>query len=369
MTNDNSASLTDSSVARTVEQAAKAIAFINPSLSTRNVGDLFIEDSAKRILRYDAEHSIDIDPRKPLTSESIDRINQCDAAVILGTNLWYRRVYEEGRWMISRKELAQIRVPIIPLGVGTTRHRHEDNSFDPESLDLLLAIHDRCQLASVRDLRTLEALAEAGIKNVVMTGCPTLFRSLEGEWHLNAKPTQRLIVTVRKGQKRNVRLLLKHLRAQGWDVLIAAQQEKDTFFRRAIPFLQPSTRTLYQFRLQPYLDCAKEFFGAIGWRLHGNMLHLAHGNPAVFFANCSRAESFCQSFGLPCVVAEDHERIPEAAIEETIGRLHDPTTYATFPSRYRYYREAMAAFLEANHLAHHLRSTHSDRPTPARKTD
>jgi len=365
MTNDIPSDLSESSVATTVKRAAQAMAFINPSLSTRNVGDLFIEDSAKRILRYEAEHSIDIDPRKPLTPESIDRINQCDAAVIVGTNLWYRHIYQEGRWMISRNELAQIRVPIIPLGVGTTRHRHEDNGFDPESLDLLRAIHDHCELASVRDLRTLEALAEAGVKNVVMTGCPTLFRSLEPEWHLNAKPTQRVVLTVRKGQKRNVRLLIKQLRARGWEVLIAAQQEKDTFFSRAIPFLQPATRTLYQYQLQPYLECAKEFFGAIGWRLHGNMLHLAHGNPAVFFANCSRAESFCQSFGLPCVVAEDHERIPEAVILEAIGRLSDPSAYASFPAQYRHYHEAMAAFLRANHLAHHLRSASADRPAPA----
>ena len=31
----------------------KALAFINPRLSTRNVGDIFIEDSTKRILAYD----------------------------------------------------------------------------------------------------------------------------------------------------------------------------------------------------------------------------------------------------------------------------------------------------------------------------
>ena len=32
-----------------------ALAFINPRLSTRNVGDHFIEDSVKRILAFDKE--------------------------------------------------------------------------------------------------------------------------------------------------------------------------------------------------------------------------------------------------------------------------------------------------------------------------
>ena len=44
----------------------RKLAFINPRLSTRNVGDFFIEDSVKRILQYDVQSSLDIDPRKPL---------------------------------------------------------------------------------------------------------------------------------------------------------------------------------------------------------------------------------------------------------------------------------------------------------------
>jgi polysaccharide pyruvyl transferase WcaK-like protein len=346
-------------------RAGRAIAFVNPSLSTRNVGDLFIEDSVKRILLHDPERSIDVDPRKPITTETIARINQCDAAVIVGTNLWYRQIYQEGRWMIKRSDLEQIRIPIIPMGVGTTRHRGEDNSFTSESVDLLRAIHDRCERGSVRDLRTLEALTEAGVKNAVMTGCPTLFRSLKPDWRLNSGKPRKVIVTVRKGQKRNVRLLLKHLRARGWEVRIAAQQDKDNFFARTIPFVQRATPTLYEYNLQPYLNCTQDFWGAIGWRLHGNMLHLAQGNPAVFFANCSRAESFCRSFGLPCIVAEDHETIPDGTIQEAIERLSDAATYASFPAQYRHYRAEMAAFLETNRLAHNLVRVDASQPALA----
>lgn len=333
----------------------RKLAFINPRLSTRNVGDFFIEDSVKRILQYDVESSLDIDPRKPLAPEAIDQINDCDAAVIVGTNLWYRQMRKDGRWMISLQDLEKIRIPIIPFGVGTTRHRDEDNGFDVESLEMLRRIHGSCEKASVRDLRTREALSEAGIKNVSMTGCPTLFRSLQPGWVLNAsKPSRELVVTVRKGQKQNVWRLLKLLRERRWNSLVAAQQDPDMYFSRGFPLLRPGARTLYEYSLQPYLDCVKRCFGAIGWRLHGNMLHLAHGNPAVFFANCSRTESFCQSFGLPCVVAEDRESIPTDAIVEAIGRLEDPSTFSKFPERYGYYRREMAAFLDANGLAHRL---------------
>ena len=50
---------------------SRAIAFINPSLTTRNVGDLFIADSVKRILRFDPKASIDIDPRFGMTAEDL----------------------------------------------------------------------------------------------------------------------------------------------------------------------------------------------------------------------------------------------------------------------------------------------------------
>lgn len=337
-------------------QPLRKLAFINPRLTTRNVGDFFIEDSVKRILQYDVEASVDIDPRRPLDSDAIGRINGCDAAVIVGTNLWYRQMRKDGRWMITLDELKKIRVPIIPFGVGTTRHRDEDNGFDVESLEMLRRIHGSCEKASVRDLRTLEALSEAGIKNVSMTGCPTLFRSLQPAWVLNStKPSRELVVTVRKGQKQNVWLLLKHLRARQWDTLVAAQQDPDMYFSRGFPLLRPGARTLYEYSIQPYLDCVKRCFGAIGWRLHGNMLHLAHGNPAIFFANCSRTESFCQSFALPCVTAEDRESIPKETIVEAIERLEEPSTFSKFPERYGYYRREMADFLDGNGLAHRLK--------------
>src|SRR5688572_30952727 len=114
--------------------AASVIAFINPALSTENVGDLFIVDSLKRILVHDTQRSFDVDPRKPITQADIDRMNSADAVVIAGTNLWYKRMPKPGRWTFSLADLEQVRVPIIPFGVGTTRHADDDNEFEPETL-------------------------------------------------------------------------------------------------------------------------------------------------------------------------------------------------------------------------------------------
>ena len=339
---------------------ARALAFINPSLSTTNVGDLFIEDSVKRILAFDRQRSIDIDPRRPLTPADIARINATDAAVIVGTNLWYRQMPKPGRWQLTLADLQRIRVPIIPFGVGTTRHAGEGNGFEPDTLAQIRWIHEQCPIASARDWRTVEALQEAGIRNISMTGCPTLYRSLSPVWRLRTPQRPgRVVVTVRKGQRSNVRMLLRLLAGAGLGTIVAGQQPSDKFIR-PWPLLPPLAPLLHAYDVSPYLSLVETSVGAIGWRLHGNMLHLAHGNPAVFLANCSRAESFCRSFGLPCVVCPDHTRLSEAQLAEAIERLFDPRTFASFAGNYAHYRGQMADFLEANGLEHRLHGAPSE---------
>lgn len=334
----------------------QVLAFLNPCLSTRNVGDHFIEDSVKRILDFDREHSIDLDTRKPPTPAEIARINACEAAVIVGTNLWYRDMHRRTCFAFTRQQLRQIRVPVIPLGIGTTRHLGEDNRFEPQTRQLIRQIHESCAIGGARDLRTLAALHEAGIRNVALTGCATLFRSLKPTWRLRRnKDTRQVVVTVRKGQRVNVCRLLAELRRCGLEPVIAAQQEGDMTFshRRRGWFFRRET-TLYEYDIRPYLQLVGESLGAIGWRLHGNMLHLSHGNPAVYFANCSRAASFCESFGLPYAYCEDHGVLPALEIDAMVARLFDDATFAAFPACYAEHYARMAAFLEANGLQHHL---------------
>jgi polysaccharide pyruvyl transferase WcaK-like protein len=334
---------------------SKAIAFINPRLSTSNVGDFFIEDSVKRIIDYDPERSVEIDPRKPLKPGDIERINECDAAVIVGTNLWYRQIAKPNRWMISLDELKRIKVPFIPFGVGTTLHRGQDAQFKPESVELLQQIHNQCEESSARDPQTWEMLRDAGISNVRMTGCPTMFRSLKPEWELITKPSDQIVVTARKGQDRNIAVILRELRRHGKEAIIAAQKDHDLYCaRRRFPWLEAGPASLYEFSIKPYQALVDYAYGAIGWRLHGNMFHLAHGNPAVFFANCSRVRSFTEAFGLPCIYAEDGERIADADLVRAVEHLLAADTFSRLPERYAHYRAEMVRFLERNGLPHRL---------------
>jgi hypothetical protein len=346
---------------------ASVIAFINPAVSTENVGDLFIVDAIKRIVRHDRARSFDVDPRKPISPETIDRINRdADAAVICGTNLWYRRMPRPGRWMLGLDDLRAMNVPIIPLGIGTTRHSDDDNDFEPETLAQIRHIHDSCVVGSARDVRTAEVLEAAGVTNVRMTGCPTLFGSLAPRWRLRRKPeAKKVVVTVRKGAARNVRKLLDELTRRGYEPVIAAQQDGDNLFARGVPLLRRSWTTVYEYDMRPYAELVDKAVGVIGWRLHGNMIHLARGNPAILFSNCSRGASFCETFGLPVVPSPDHVELPDATIHGMVNALLDPATFANLPPTYARYRGEMARFLETNGLEHNLACAASGKREPA----
>lgn len=337
------------------ETVARALAFINPSVSSKNIGDLFINDSAKRILVFDPDRSCDIDPRKPVTQNEIDRINRCDAAVIVGTCLWYRGMPKTSRWNFSLEQLKRIKVPVIPFGVGAYRHFDEDNSFEAETLAQIRQIHSTCAVSSARDLHTVQVLHQAGIKNVMMTACPTLFRHLQPRWELRRpKDNKQIVVTVRRSQSANVRVLIRILRERGLEPIVAGQGDGDRFHSYWLPFIQQSVPTLCEYNPQPYFELVEKSIGAIGWRLHGNMIHLACGRPAMLFSNCSRGYSFCESFDLPTVRSPDKHRLPDEEIAKMADRFFDDSTFKAFPNFFAEYHSNMAEFLNANSLQHRL---------------
>lgn len=333
----------------------QSVAFINPKVTSKNVGDFFIENGAKTIVNYDPQSSIDIDPRRPLTQEDIAKINACEVAVIAGTNLWYSEVQKDGRWMITADDLKKIKVPIVPLGVGTTVHRGKTVNFDKQSQYLLELIHSSCNEASVRDPVTYELMRKSGINNVRMTGCPTLYSSLKAQWQLNTKQSKHVVVTVRKGQNRHVKHLISELSGHSMALTIAAQKKQDLYCARGkFPFISKKTDYLYEFNLHPYQDMVTNSYGAIGWRLHGNMLHLAAGNPVRFFANCSRVKSFCEAFNLPYIYAEDGESIAKQDLANAVDMFLHDHDYSRFAERYAFYFKEMKDFLAINNIASNL---------------
>lgn len=335
---------------------SQSVAFINPRLSTSNVGDIFIEKSVKKIVNYNPETSVDIDPRKPVSKLDIERINNCDYALIVGTNLWYQDIYKENRWMITPEQLKNIKVPIIPYGVGTTVHNKNEFDFNKTSKYIIELIHDSCEMGSVRDPETQRLLERTGIYNSVMTGCPTVFRSLKDSWKLNLKNSKSIALTARKGHNKNIRELIGIIKNRGYEITIPAQKENDLFCSSKWGIFGKSrlTDSVYIFDDKPYETIVDNSYGAIGWRLHGNIFHLSKGNPTFFFANCSRVMSFCEAFGLPYIYAEDGTKISQNRLEESVNKFFNADYYDDFSDNYKKYYAITKGFFEKNGINNNL---------------
>ena len=158
--------------------------------SKNNAGDYLIKYRAKKLLaelRPDRE-IIDYDAWKPFSKEQVIEINESKALILLGGPALQNGMRERIYPMV--KNLAEINVPIVMLGVGYkgvegTWEETYNYRLDKESLELLRKINESGVLSSVRDYHTLNVLRHKGFNNFIMTGCPALY-SIE---HLN-KPVQ-----------------------------------------------------------------------------------------------------------------------------------------------------------------------------------
>jgi hypothetical protein len=108
----------------------------------------------------------------------LEIVNGAVALILLGGPALRRDMYPKVYPLVD--DLDRIKVPITIMGAGwhASPGTWEDSrayTFTPATLRLLQRIDAGNTSLSVRDYRSLNALAVAGIANGVMTGCPALY--------------------------------------------------------------------------------------------------------------------------------------------------------------------------------------------------
>src|SRR5207237_5610114 len=115
-------------------------------------------------------------------------------ALICGTNL-YQHDWESA---LTTPIVERIEVPVIPFGVGSSAAKLDDTLVSDETRSMIRAIHQRCVLGSVRDAHAEQVVARAGVKNVIVTGCPVLFWAGGANLpRVASRPRRRLVLTAR----------------------------------------------------------------------------------------------------------------------------------------------------------------------------
>lgn len=148
--------------------------------SKNNAGDFLIKHRAKALLaatRPDRD-LVDVDGWNPIDDTTLDSINGARALLLLGGPA-LQPAMVPGVYPL-RPDLGDIRVPIIPFGIGWKHRRGEWRDthairFAPATSALLARIRDTGGPCSVRDYHSLNVLASNGVPGALMTGCPATY--------------------------------------------------------------------------------------------------------------------------------------------------------------------------------------------------
>jgi Glycosyl transferases group 1/Polysaccharide pyruvyl transferase len=327
----------------------KTLALLSAAVNGDNSGDALIVDAIRRLLVGHSLHELPL--LQPLTGAQVEEINACDAAVICGTNLYQAGFACE----LTPAVLERLRVPILPLGIGSSAPIGRLPAMNAEGVRAVRMIHERCAVGSVRDPVTLEFVRGLGIRNVELTGCPVLFHAL-AEPTFGTASSDRLVLSVR------ARLLHveEHWNAKQMVTLRRLCREFRPTLLLQSPYDMPIAEELVrEFGLEslhddnwgagPMVRGVLQSTRTAGFRLHFGMLSLAHGRPATFLATDTRTSGFCDMVGVP------YHAVQAYRDEDLLAELRGPQPgLDRFLVNWRALRAAMATLLESNGLDHAL---------------
>ena len=152
----------------------RKIILFNPSISSLNLGDEIIFRSIYNELKefFHEDFIVNISTHLPISNRYMRYISDADYKIVCGTNLLQSKMNGRFRqWDIRWTNIKYIR-PVILLGVGWWQYQARPNLYTKFLYKRLLATDF---LHSVRDSYTENKLKDIGFKNVINTGCPSMW--------------------------------------------------------------------------------------------------------------------------------------------------------------------------------------------------
>ena len=345
-----------------------------------NTGDMVVYDSTLKLLDFS-----DLDVLKIVnpTPADVIRYNKTfDFAFLRGSNF----IHEFMNWEQAPEVLAQLRIRVHAIGVGAQAECKRQINLSEASRQVWRRISERSTTIGVRGQFTAETLRDAGIENVDVIGCPSVFRRCVRNMRLRFKPVsevKRVAFSLRRetssvyavDQKefvnRQRRLLLKFADAYDLTVTIHGEPEEKAFFdadEQAIGEATQKLRTLgwftpdveakltdiYRRRLFLY-DAVEQYDAminsmdfAIGYRVHGVLPALANGIPAILITYDTRSEELAQTLSIPMIRDTELNEITD------ISALYSPARFEAFERNFPRNYDRMKAYLERNEIPNRM---------------
>lgn len=341
-----------------------------------NTGDVLVYDAMLKQLSYESITNIQF---SHAADERLWPDQEPDVTVIRGSN-YLTATLDLGHTIPLLKKL---RGAVVPVGVGAQAAKYGKLSIPKGSAEAWRIIASKCESIAVRGYYSAEIFNDLGIKNLHVIGCPSFYRSLQPSITLNKMPTSdvRFGLTLNRylaadyasstvKTNRMQRALLASVAACG-DSRLYSQGEREeslSMFAKGdakSALLQSAlkgfglendvqVREMLDFRMSAHFDVdewatdvGEKVDCMLGFRLHGNVIALHQGIPAIFFTYDSRIREIASLFHVPSFDIDDF-------LPVDLGHILDNADFSKFEAAYRNNYAEYYDFLNKNNLLHRM---------------
>lgn len=344
--------------------------------SNFNSGDLLVFDAMLKVLAYDSIQGIEF---AKMADTALWPKEMPTATVIRGSNYLTEKLDLANAIPLLKK----LPGPIVPIGVGAQAASYTKLNLTPGTIEAWRIIASKCKSIGVRGAYSAEVFNDIGIKNVRVIGCPSFYRSLRPslsirkvdpatarvgltlngylskEYATNATKTNRmqkaLIAAV--ACRPNSRLYSQGEREESLAAFSPRDQRGkyvDSILARFGLKEDPACQALLLDRMMAFLDvdewtrhAAEHIDVMVGFRLHGNVIALHQGIPAVFFTYDSRIRELAALFAAPAIEVEDYNPVD---LDRTLAKMDFTAMEHAYRMNFAEYHQ----FLTENGLLHRL---------------
>lgn len=341
-----------------------------------NTGDVLVYDAMLKALAYDQITNVQF---AHAADEKLWPKDDYDATVIRGSN-YLTETVDIGNVIPLLKKL---KGPIVPVGVGAQAAKYKKLELPKGSVEAWKIIADKCESIGVRGVYSAEVFNDIGIKNIRIIGCPSFYRNLRpsieikpldpanarvgltlnkylsADYASNATKTNRMQrALIQAVAKRSANRLYSQGEREETLAIFETGEAKQKHIQSILHKYHlegdKDVEALVSDRMQAFFDVDEWAADArdnvdvlVGFRLHGNVIGLHQGIPAVFFTYDSRIRELSTLFAIPSVEIEDYLPI-------NLERIFESADFSKVQHVYRLNYAEYYRFLTENGLNHVL---------------
>ena len=299
-------------IAKFMSIGKKGAVLLDPSYDGDNEGDRIIMENCLKQLPDKLNRSIRVPTHRLLTEDEQKMINDANIKILCGTNALSGHMRSYGLWRLNKK--VGIYKNTILMGIGFASNY---KTFDLYTKMLFKIILSKEYVHSVRDKFSESMLHKIGIKNVIYTGCPTMW-SLTSELckKIPKKKSDKVICTltdynrdIDKDQK-----ILDILSELYEKVYLWPQGIEDNQYFQELKIRK--NIEILDFGLEVYDRILEnENLDYVGTRLHAGIRSISKAHRTLIISIDNRAKNIGRDTGLPIIEREKIEMLLKSKIE------------------------------------------------------